>query len=188
MEANFPPGADQNNEEMLSDTKSEIAEQLLQLRDNFSAPVPVIASPPAMVSSSVPCNQTRSSIIVKNETMTSSYDSNSWYGMNPVAVKPEPVKVEDFSAVDEIRSVLGADLDYHAFDAIDTAEFEESSEDTDLEEIRGRLLSPDDADVSTSDVERAEITKIISDHDNVYYRCVDHSDFHEMLHRPFGLV
>ena len=94
--------------------------------------------------------------------------------MNPVAVKPEPVKVEDFSAVDEIRSVLGADLDYHAFDAIDTAEFEESSEDTDLEEIRGRLLSPDDADVSTSDVERAEITKIISDHDNVYYRCVDH--------------
>ena len=156
--------------------KSEVAEQLLQLHENFNpAAVPVIASPTPVVSSSVPCNKTRHSIIVKNETVSPIPDNRPWlHGNHPPPLPPNQIKTEDPAVVEEIRSVLGDDLDqgiiYNAFDDIETAAFEESSEDTDLEEIKGRLLTQSDDDSCVSDEDRAAIAKIIAEYDNAYFR------------------
>ena len=156
--------------------KSDIAEQLLQLRGNFNpAAVPVIASPQPVVSSSVSSNQTRHSIIVKNETVSPLPDNQPWLLDNqPQPLPQNQIKTEDTGVVEDIRSVLGDDLEqgmiYNAFDDIETAAFEESSEDTDLEEIKGRLLTQSDDDSGVSDEDRAAIAKIIADYDNAYFR------------------
>lgn len=59
------------------------------------------------------------------------------------------------------------DQNYNAFDDIETSGF--GSTDTDLEELKRRLVLEEDDKFFLTDEDKDEIAKVVNDHDNIYF-------------------
>lgn len=131
--------------------------------------------------------QSRNSIIVKNETPCNSNEQHfpeinndlssferkpSWLSNNDnylqMDSKPNITVLETGSS--DGVPLLDHSMIYNAFDDIETGEFEENNANTDLDELKQRLIEQDIKDnvFSVQDVE-SELSNIVKEHDHVYY-------------------
>ena len=118
--------------------------------------------------------------LFRNELSASLPQPSSWYsntgGMMEGSIKTE--SLTHSAAGDVVHPTLGEEKEdlfdqgmmmYSAFDDIETGDFEDSSADTELEEINRRLLHAPDTFKTQVAPQEDEIARIVRDHDVVYF-------------------
>ena len=118
--------------------------------------------------------------LFRNELSASLPQPSSWFS-NTGSMMEGPIKTESLphsAAGDVVHPAMGEEKDdlfdqgmmmYSAFDDIETGDFEDSSADTELEEINRRLLHAPDTFKTQVAPPEEEIARIVRDHDVVYF-------------------
>ena len=118
--------------------------------------------------------------LFRNELSASLPQPSSWFS-NTGSMMEGSIKTESLThsaAGDVVHPALGEEKEdlfdqgmmmYSAFDDIETGDFEDSSADTELEEINRRLLHAPDTFKTQVAPHEEEIARIVRDHDVVYF-------------------